>query len=168
MVRRCDVERLSVALVVVLAVGCSKRESTADSAAAIVVAPPGAPAVAVAVPANEPVALEVAAPAGSKVYLTDAAGRAVYVLDGGCTGDCLTKFSPVPGTATAKAGDTAVKSALAGTTTGAGGSAQATYSGSPLYYFNGDVARGDTKGAGVKAGGATAHLVGPDGKRVTK
>jgi predicted lipoprotein with Yx(FWY)xxD motif len=57
---------------------------------------------------------------------------------------------------------------MAGSTTGASGSAQATYNGSPLYYYNGDQAPGDMKGAGVKAGGATAHLVGPNGKKVGK
>jgi predicted lipoprotein with Yx(FWY)xxD motif len=168
MARSSDVQRMSLALVMLVAVGCSKKDKTADSAAAVVVAPPGGPPVAVAVPADAPVALQVAAPPGTGVILTDANGRAVYVLDAACTGDCLTQFTPVSGTATVKAGDTAVKSSMAGSTTGASGSAQATYNGSPLYYYNGDQAPGDMKGAGVKAGGATAHLVGPNGKKVGK
>jgi predicted lipoprotein with Yx(FWY)xxD motif len=160
---------MSLALVMLVAVGCSKKQNTADSAAAaVVVTPPNAPPVAVAVPADAPVALEVAAPPGTGMILTDANGRAVYVLDAACTGDCLTQFTPVAGTATAKAGDTAVKSAMAGSTTGASGSKQASYNGSPLYYYNGDQAPGDTKGAGVKSGGATAHLIGPNGKSVGK
>ncbi len=159
---------MSLALVMLVAAGCSKKQSTADSAAAVVVTPPNAPPVAVAVPAEAPVALEVAAPPGTGMILTDANGRAVYVMDAACTGDCLTQFTPVPGTATAKAGDTAVKASMAGSTTGANGAKHASYNGSPLYYYNGDQAPGDMKGAGVKAGGTRAHLVGPNGKKVGK
>jgi predicted lipoprotein with Yx(FWY)xxD motif len=166
---RFNVQRTSLALVMLVAAGCSKSKGTADSAAAVVVASPNAPPVAVAVPTDVPVELQVAAPPGAGIILTDAAGRAVYVLSGPCTGgDCAKQFTPVPGTATAKAGDTAVKSAMAGSTTGSAGSKQATYNGSPLYYYSGDQAPGDTKGAGVKVGGATAHLIGPSGKTVGK
>jgi predicted lipoprotein with Yx(FWY)xxD motif len=67
-----------------------------------------------------------------------------------------------------KAGDTAVKSSMVGSTSGANGAKQASYNGQPLYYYNGDQAAGDTKGQGVKVGNATAHLVGPSGSAVTR
>jgi len=114
-----------------------------------------------------PVALQVAAPPGAKVVLTDDTGRAVYVLDAACTGDCLTQFTPVPGHSTVKIGDTTVRANLTGTATGANGSKQATYNGQPLYYYNGDTAPGDRKGAGKKVGGATASLVSPSGGKVS-
>jgi predicted lipoprotein with Yx(FWY)xxD motif len=158
-----------VALTVVVAVSaCSKRDSNADTpVAAVVVADPNAgAAVAVAAPADAPVALEVAAPPGAKVALADGTGKAVYVLDTECTGDCLTQFTPVAGSSTAKTGDTSVKANLTGSTTRTDGSKQATYNGQPLYYYTGDTAPGDQKGAGKKAGGATASLVNASGGKV--
>ena len=44
---------------------------------------------------------------------------------------------------------------------------QVTYNGQPLYYYTGDSAPGDRKGAGQKAGGATASLVSPSGSKVS-
>jgi predicted lipoprotein with Yx(FWY)xxD motif len=158
-----------LALAVAAAAACSRGKSKADTpaAAAVVVADPNAPAaVAVAVPTDANVALQIAAPPGAKVALTDASGKAVYVLDTDCTGDCLTQFTPVPGTSTAKAGDTTVKASLTGSTTRADGTKQATYGGQPLYYYTGDTAPGDQKGAGKKAGTATASLVGANGQKV--
>jgi predicted lipoprotein with Yx(FWY)xxD motif len=157
-----------LALTVVGIAGCSKSGPKADTpVAAVVVADPNAPAaVAVAAPADAPIALEVAAPPGAKVALADETGRTVYVLDAACTGDCLTQFTPVPGHSTVKSGDTAVKATLTGSTTGTNGAKQATYNGQRLYYYTGDTAAGDQKGAGKKAGGATAALVSPSGGTV--
>src|SRR5258705_5073211 len=101
MARSCDVQRMSLALVMLVAAGCSKKQSTADSAAAVVVTPPNAPPVAVAVPAEAPVALEVAAPPGTGLILTDAHRRARYVMDAPRTGHFLTPFTPVARNATA-------------------------------------------------------------------
>jgi predicted lipoprotein with Yx(FWY)xxD motif len=152
----------------VVAVACGRRASRADTAvAAVVVADSTAPAaVAVAAPADAPVALEIAAPPGAKVALADETGKTVYVLDAACTGDCLTQFTPVPGHSTVKSGDTAVKATLTGSTTGPNGAKQATYNGQPLYYYTGDTAPGEQKGAGKKAGGATASLVNASGGKV--
>jgi predicted lipoprotein with Yx(FWY)xxD motif len=174
MSRRFEVQgRVAVCALAIVAIvpfaACRKGASKADTPiAAVVVADPNAPAaVAVAAPADAPVTLQVAAPPGAKVVLTDDSGRAVYVLDAACTGDCLTQFTPVPGHSTVKSGDTTVKAALTGSTTAANGSKQATYNGQPLYYYNGDAAPGDRKGAGVKVGGATASLVGPSGSKMS-
>jgi predicted lipoprotein with Yx(FWY)xxD motif len=169
MSRRFEVHARIVMLVLtVVAVACSRRASRADTAvAAVVVADSNAPAaVAVAAPADAPVALEIAAPPGAKVALADETGKTVYVLDAACTGDCLTQFTPVPGHSTVKSGDTAVKSTLTGSTTGPNGAKQATYNGQPLYYYTGDTAPGEQKGAGKKAGGATASLVNASGGKV--
>lgn len=152
-----------------LAAACSKRDSAADTPLAAVVVPaPGGPAVAVAAPPDVPVELDVVAPPGQPVALVDGSGRAVYIIDGGCSSpECQAQFTPVTGTATAKAGGKA-NGSLAGSTTGANGAKQATYNGQPLYYFNGDTAAGSTKGSGVKVGGSTAHLVGANGKAAAK
>jgi predicted lipoprotein with Yx(FWY)xxD motif len=157
-------------MILALAAGCRKSDSAADTAMAVaVIAPDTGAAVAVAVPADAPVALQVETKPGTGVFLTDASGRAVYVLDDGtgtqiaCTGPCATEFVAVPGTAMAGNGANAT---LAGGTTRADGSKQATYNGQPLYYYNGDTAKGDTKGQGTKAGGATASLVSPEGNKV--
>jgi predicted lipoprotein with Yx(FWY)xxD motif len=157
-----------LAFTVIAVAACTKRASKADSpVAAVVVADSNAgAAVAVAAPTDVPVALEIAAPPGAKVALADGTGKAVYVLDTECTGDCLTQFTPVPGTSTVKTGDTAVKATLTGSTTRANGSKQATYNGQPLYYYTGDTAPGDQKGAGKKAGTATASLVSASGTKV--
>jgi predicted lipoprotein with Yx(FWY)xxD motif len=166
----CRFSRCVVAACVAL-VACKKGDRAADTPiAAVVVAPDtGAPAVAVAVPAGAPVELQVAAPPGAGVILADAGGRAVYIIEGGCTTPgCMASFTPVPGTAMAKQGDTAVKAAMAGSTTRPDGSKQATYNGQPLYYSKGDQTAGDIKGQGKKAGGGTAHLVSPAGTAVTK
>jgi predicted lipoprotein with Yx(FWY)xxD motif len=158
----------------VVSAACAKKDSRADTAAAagapaVVVTPPGGPAVAVAVPTDAPVTLEVAAPPGTGVILTDANGRPVYVLEGpggkpaNCTGDCAANFTPVPGHAVPKTGDTAVKASLSGGGPRPDGTMQATYNGKPLYYYRDDTVPGAPKGAGQKVGGATSYLVNPQG-----
>jgi len=168
-----------LAVVIVLSVGsvlsCNTNKKSADSAtgtpAAVVVADTSA-GVAVAVPLDPGVELDVAAPPGVAVFLVDDKGRAVYTLDdasGGnasYTGDCAKNFTPVAGHSTAPSGDTAVKSSMTGSVTRSDGSKQATYNGKPLYYYNGDSARGDAKGLGMKEDCGTAHLVNPGGSSV--
>jgi predicted lipoprotein with Yx(FWY)xxD motif len=174
MSRRFEVHGRNVMLaltVVVAVLGCRKGTPKPDTpiAAAVIVPDSNVPAaIAVAVPGDVPVALQVAAPPGAQVVLTDTTGRAVYVLSSACTGDCLRQFTPVAGHSTVKGGDTTVKASLTGSTTAANGSKQATYNGQPLYYYNGDTAPGDEKGAGKKAGGATASLVSPSGSKVSR
>jgi predicted lipoprotein with Yx(FWY)xxD motif len=163
--------------VLIVAAACNKQKSAAaDTTAtppAVVVADPAA-GVAVAVPADAPVELEVAAPPGHPVFLTDASGRAVYVLNDAsgkavvCTGDCLKSFTPVAGTAAPAKDNTQMSASLGGSTTDSSGKKQATVNGQPLYYYTGDAAKGDTKGEGKKAGGATASLVSPTGTKVAK
>jgi predicted lipoprotein with Yx(FWY)xxD motif len=161
-----------IILMLAAATACNRNRKTADSAsatpAAAVVADTAA-GVAVAVPLDPGVELDVAAPPGATIFLVDHNGRPVYTLDdasGGnakLSGNCAQNFTPVAGHSTAAAGDTSVKSSMTGSTAGPNGSKQATYNGKPLYYYNGDQARGDAKGQGLKEDCGTAHLVRPNG-----
>jgi predicted lipoprotein with Yx(FWY)xxD motif len=62
-------------------------------------------------------------------------------------------------TGTPTSTDARVNNSLVGSTTMANGTKQATYNGKPLYYYSGDSASTDRKGQGMKASGATGHLV---------
>jgi predicted lipoprotein with Yx(FWY)xxD motif len=161
-----------IVLILAAATACNRNRKSADSAsaapAAAVIADTSA-GVAVAVPVDPGVELDVAAPPGAAIFLVDHNGRPVYTIEdasGGnakLTGNCATNFTPVAGHSTAASGDTSIKSSMTGSTTGANGSKQATYNGKPLYYYNGDQARGDAKGNGMKEDCGTAHLVSPGG-----
>jgi predicted lipoprotein with Yx(FWY)xxD motif len=161
---------LLVALV--SAESCKKKDTTTASGTpppAVVAVDPNAGAVAVAVPADAPVELDIATPPGVGVILTDASGRAVYALEGdsACTGECATQFMPVPGHAMANTPGKGLNASMAGSTTRADGSKQATYNGQALYYYSGDTAKGQTKGSGTKAGQATGSLIRPSGEKAT-
>jgi predicted lipoprotein with Yx(FWY)xxD motif len=174
MSRTWKVAGLSV-LILAASAACNANKKSSDSSsstpAAVVVADTTT-GVAVAVPVDPGVELDVAAPPGVAVFLVDRNGRAVYTLDdssGGnakLTGNCATNFTPVAGHSIAPAGDTSVKSSMTGSMMGPGGKKQATYNGRPLYYYNGDSAKGDTKGQGMKESCGTAHLVSPGGTSV--
>ena len=153
------------ALLVVLAGACGKRNTPAadTAAAAVAVAPapaPGAPAVAVTTEVAPGVLMTVEGGPGTGVVLADGQGRAMYILDAAPT-DTNT-WKPVSGNTRMTSTDPKVNGSMIGTTT-ANGAPQATYNGKPLYYYNGDSAANDRKGAGVKASGATGHLVTPAG-----
>jgi predicted lipoprotein with Yx(FWY)xxD motif len=83
-----------------------------------------------------------------------------------CTGDCAKDWTPVAAPAAPDKSATAIEVALIGVAPRADGTKQATYNGMPLYTYNGDKSRKDTKGQGKKAGGSTAYLVTPDGKKI--
>jgi predicted lipoprotein with Yx(FWY)xxD motif len=55
---------------------------------------------------------------------------------------------------------------LLSTTKRSDGSMQATYSGHPLYLYDGDSAAGQTNGEGSKAFGAEWYVLAPSGKKV--
>jgi predicted lipoprotein with Yx(FWY)xxD motif len=159
-------------LMLAAATACHRNGGSTDTtsgAPATAVVADTAAGIAVAVPVDSNVELDIAAPPGAAVFLVDNSGRAVYTLEdasGGnakFTGNCTKDFTPIPGHSSAGASDTAVKSSMTGSTAGPNGSKQATYNGKPLYYYNGDRAKGDTKGRGVKDDCGTAHLVNPNG-----
>jgi predicted lipoprotein with Yx(FWY)xxD motif len=146
-----------------------KAEDSASAAPAAAVVADTAAGIAVATPLEPGVELDVAAPPGAAIFLVDHNGRAIYTLDnasgGNATfsGNCTRNFTPVAGHSTSAAGDTSVKSSMTGSAAGPNGSKQATYNGKLLYYYNGDQARGDTKGHDLKQDCGTAHLVSPNG-----
>jgi len=95
--------------------------------------------------------LAVATDAAAGEYLTGRDGLALYTFtnDEGststCYEECATAWPPLLDPATAGEG---VGGAL-GTTERTDGTVQVTYDGTPLYYFQGDTAAGDTNGEGL-------------------
>lgn len=160
---------IASALVVVVAVACSKSRPNADSVAGAVLPADthAAAATPVAPPPPAPFALAVATKEGTTI-LTDATGKALYMADAmpKCDSVACAKFMVVRGTATS--GDPKIKAALIGTKTLPDGGTAVTYGGHELYTYDGDMAAGDTKGQGEKANGTTYHLVNPEGKKVAK
>lgn len=100
-------------------------------------------------------------------YLVNGAGMSLYMFasdtssKSACTGQCLTYWPPVTGTATASGGANA---SMLGTITGTDGKMQVTYGGHPLYTFTEDTSPGDTKGQGSTNFGAKWWLVAPSGQ----
>jgi len=84
--------------------------------------------------------------------LVDGDGRTLYAFtkDQGdksaCSGQCADNWPALKGTATAGTG---VQASLLSSAMQAGGDAQVTYGGRPLYYFAGDKKPGDVNGQGV-------------------
>ena len=84
--------------------------------------------------------------------LVDGDGRTLYAFtkDQGdksaCSGQCADNWPALKGTATAGTG---AEASLLSSAMQAGGDAQVTYGGRPLYYFAGDAKPGDVNGQGV-------------------
>jgi predicted lipoprotein with Yx(FWY)xxD motif len=87
-------------------------------------------------------------------YLTDAKGSTLYVFKkdsagkSACIGDCVAKWPAYYAEAVAPQGGLDPKDF--GTITREDGKKQTTYKGSPLYYFAGDKAPGETAGQGAR------------------
>jgi len=100
-------------------------------------------------------------------YLTDGQGRSLYMFasdtssKSSCTGQCLTSWPALTGTATASG---AANASLLGTLSGTG---QVTYGGHPLYTYSGDKSAGDTTGQGIDNFGAKWWLLTPSGQQLT-
>jgi predicted lipoprotein with Yx(FWY)xxD motif len=94
--------------------------------------------------------------------LTGAGGKTLYTNTkekGGtiaCTGACAGTWPPLTGTATAGSGVTGTL----GTITRPDGAVQVTYNGSPLYYYAGDSAAGQSNGQGI---GGIWYIASPSG-----
>lgn len=88
--------------------------------------------------------------------LVDSKGMTLYYFLKGtpdasnCSGNCAALWLPFLTNGTPATTDTAVTGAL-GVFTRTDGSQQVTYAGSPLYYYSGDKAAGDTNGQGVNS-----------------
>ncbi len=83
--------------------------------------------------------------------VVDGDGNTVYLFtndDGAptCNDSCADTWPPVPAPTSAGTG---VDSDLIGSATRTDGTEQATYGGSPLYYYAADTAPGDTNGQGI-------------------
>jgi predicted lipoprotein with Yx(FWY)xxD motif len=95
----------------------------------------------------------------------------VYLFEGdkgstsNCSGACATAWPPVTPSVSPAAGGQATAADL-GTITRSDGTKQVTYKGHPLYYFVRDKASGDVFGQGVKAFGASWHVLAPTGQKV--
>ena len=88
-------------------------------------------------------------------FLTDAKGMTLYIFlkdepnKSNCYDACSQNWPPLLTEGAPVAGE-GVDASLLGTTEREDGSIQVTYNGSPLYYWAGDAAPGDTNGQGVK------------------
>lgn len=104
-------------------------------------------------------------------YLTDEAGNTLYLWEADpkgkseCTGTCATYWPPVLGEPQALG---KVSQAGLATLTRAGGKAQVTYHGHPLYYYAGDSKAGETNGQGSKGSNALWWVVNAAGKAITQ
>jgi predicted lipoprotein with Yx(FWY)xxD motif len=100
-------------------------------------------------PASSGPSLKVLAGTARGDVVTDGDGRVVYLFEkdqgttSACSGGCLDAWPPFKADATPAAG-AGVDAAKLGTSNG-----QVTYNGHLLYYFSGDAAPGDLKGADI-------------------
>lgn len=103
--------------------------------------------------------------------LTDSHGRAVYlfVADKGvtstCTGTCAQEWPPVTSTGPATVG-AGLNSALISSSPRPDGTAQVTYNGHPLYYYDDDKGPGTTAGQGETSFGANWYVLSPAGAKI--
>jgi predicted lipoprotein with Yx(FWY)xxD motif len=103
--------------------------------------------------------------------IVDSRGRTLYLFEkdprghSTCSGICATYWPPLltSGKPTAIAG---AKRSLLGTIGRADGTRQVTFAGHPLYFFSGDVKRGQTNGEGLKDFGAGWYALSPSGKKI--
>ena len=104
--------------------------------------------------------------------LVDSKGRTIYLFkkDSGtksvCRGECANDWPPVRANGEATVGDGANASMVA-TTKRSDGAPQVTYSGHPLYLYEGDQKPGDTNGQGLTAFGARWYALTPAGNQVS-
>ena len=104
--------------------------------------------------------------------LVDANGRTLYLFEGdrrnvstlSAAGQGI--WPPFTSTTTPRALSGAVAGRI-GTVAHAGGAAQVTYDGHPLYYYVGDHSPGQTSGQGLNQFGALWYVLGPTGNAVT-
>jgi predicted lipoprotein with Yx(FWY)xxD motif len=105
------------------------------------------------------------------LMLVNARGRTLYLFEkdkgrsSTCYSACASHWPPVTTTGRPQAGR-GVRAALLGTTKRRDKKVEVTYAGRPLYYFAGDMKRGDTNGQGLNQFGAGWYVVSPAGKKI--
>ncbi|MGW5780367.1 COG4315 family predicted lipoprotein [Streptomyces sp. NPDC003863] len=103
--------------------------------------------------------------------LVDSQGKTLYLFEkdtsttSTCYDACATAWPPTLTTGAPTAVDGADQAKLS-TTTRTDGKTQIVYNGHPLYYFEGDKAKGDTNGEESSAFGAKWYVVDPAGDKV--
>ena len=103
--------------------------------------------------------------------VVDSRGRTLYLFEkdkgrsSTCYGACASYWPPLTTAGKPRAGQ-GVHAALLGTTKRKDGRVEVTYAGHPLYYFAGDMKRGDLKGEGLNQFGAGWDVVSPTGKKI--
>jgi predicted lipoprotein with Yx(FWY)xxD motif len=105
--------------------------------------------------------------------LVDGRGRTLYLFEkdrvgaSSCSGTCLSYWPPLltSGTPNAIKG---AKRSLLGSIRRPDGTRQVTYAGHPLYFFFGDMKRGQTNGEGLKDFGAGWYALTPSGKKIDR
>jgi predicted lipoprotein with Yx(FWY)xxD motif len=104
--------------------------------------------------------------------LVDSQGHTLYLFQkdmgttSACTGACASNWPPLRANGKPTLGSGA-NASLVGTTMRSDGKPQVTYNGHPLYLFEGDKKRGDTKGEGVNAFGGGWFALSPAGNQVS-
>jgi predicted lipoprotein with Yx(FWY)xxD motif len=100
--------------------------------------------------------------------LVDSKGRTLYLFkkDQGtkstCFGECATDWPPLRASGKPTVGSGA-QASMVSTTARTDGPRQVTYSGHPLYLYEGDQKAGDTNGQGLTAFGAAWYALSPAG-----
>lgn len=116
-------------------------------------------------------------------YLVDADGRTLYIVVNEnqetvtCTGACAVAWPPftvesvdgMSGDGMGMADDSmgSIDPDLVGTIAREDGTTQFTYAGHPLYYYVGDVERGQVKCQAIERDGGTWYVLAPDGTIIT-
>ena len=104
-------------------------------------------------------------PSAYGTILGTSSGRTLYALSGEdqthflCMGDCVTRWTPVPASSTARSPGPGVRPELVGNARRPDGLVQLTYAGHPLYTFNGDHRAGDITGQAQRYRGSTWLVV---------
>ena len=105
--------------------------------------------------------------------VVDGRGRTLYLFEkdrrghSACSGTCAAYWPPLL-TSAKPVAKTGVKASLLGTTRRADGTKQVTFAGHPLYFFSGDVRRGETSGEGLHDFGAGWYVLTPSGKKIDR
>ena len=101
--------------------------------------------------------------------LVNSQAHTLYLFEGdtqthlGCTGQCLSSWTPVTGKATVSG---SAKASEVGTIKRGSGS-QLTYGGHPLYTFVGDTKAGQVTGQGLTLSGHKWYVISPSGAAMT-
>jgi predicted lipoprotein with Yx(FWY)xxD motif len=108
---------------------------------------------------------------GLGIVLVDSRGHTLYLFEkdrnrtSSCSGSCAQFWPPLMVTGKPRAGN-GVHASMLGTIKRQGGKLQVSYSGHPLYLFQGDSKAGATTGEGLTNFGAPWYVLGANGKAI--